>query len=115
MSEAEFCVLGCKLTKHNANGSYAVGLRRFRGLFGCNPMICSIVWNLLTVHCGSHPEHLLYALLLLKTYPTETTMRAITGRDEKTLRKWAWTYINLMAIHLRAVTTILSLHFMMLY
>lgn len=108
MSEAEFWSLDCELTKHNANGSYIVGLRRYRSLFGTTPAICSLVWNRLAMHCGhphgSKPEHLLYALLLLKLYPTESHLRAITGRDEKTLRKWAWTYINLMAFHLRTVT-----------
>lgn len=113
MSEAEFWSLGCEITKHKTSGSYNVGLRRFRSLFGTTPAICGLIWNRLAVHCGhphgSHPEHLLYSLMLLKSYPTESQMRAMTGRDEKTLRKWAWIYIDLMALHLRAVATIFTL------
>ena len=40
-------------------------------------------------------QHLLWALMLLKTYETEPGIASwVGGIDEKTLRKWAWVFIE---------------------
>jgi hypothetical protein len=108
MSEDEFYVQGCNITKHKPSNSYRIGIRRFRGLFGSTPQICSIIWARIAADnahpAGSQPVHLLYALLLLKTYGTEEECKAMTGRDEKTFRKWAWMYIDLMARHVHSIS-----------
>jgi hypothetical protein len=99
---------GHTITKHNTEGSIEVGMRRFRALFGCTPDICAWMWNywvrnnLLPVN--SQPIHLLYGLLHLKIYAIEEVYKSMTGADEKTFRKWAWTFIELMAYELDVVS-----------
>lgn len=107
MSENEFWIRGCEITKHKPENSYRIGLRRFRGLFGTTPPICSFIWARIAARNAhppySQPVHLLYALIFLKLYGTEEENKALTGKDEKTFRKWSWTYIELMARHLHMV------------
>lgn len=76
--------------------------RKFRSLFGTSPLVCSKVWNKLNdesvnTRSEGEPKHLLWALILLKTYSTEHVMRSILGADEKSLRKWVWYYVSLLA------------------
>lgn len=75
--------------------------RRFISIFGTEPCICSIIWEMLTLtkwtaHTNKpKPVHLLWALRLLKSYSTEADLAAeVGGKDEKTFRKWAWFYIE---------------------
>jgi hypothetical protein len=107
MSEAEFYAAGCEMMKHGQNNSAIIGNRRYRGLFGTSPTICSIIWRILTERnahpIGGRPVHLLYALLFLKTYATAEIFRSITDKDEKTFRKWAWDYIDTLAWRLDVV------------
>jgi hypothetical protein len=43
----------------------------------------------------ARPKHLLWALLLLKVYGTETLLSSFVGGvTEKTYRKWAWCFID---------------------
>jgi len=86
-------------------------LRRFRALFGLSPTACAVVWRSLGTRkpIKSRPEHLLYALMLLKLYGTEHEHHAITGRDEKTFRKYSWSWVCLLALHLNVVREINSL------
>ena len=39
------------------------------------------------------PKHLLWALIFLKTYSTESSLAVAIGADEKTLRKWIFIII----------------------
>ena len=69
----------------------------FRALYGTYPLIAAILWYEISV---AHPwmqrqnrcqsEHLLWALLFLKTYTTENLLSVVIGRDKKTYRKWVW-------------------------
>lgn len=74
-------------------------LRRFRALFGVAPHTCSSVWTRLqgVIPEGGSPVHLLWALLFLKVYATEHVNKGLTGANEKTFRKWSWTFVELMA------------------
>lgn len=81
--------IGHKITGHNTNGSLNQGYRKFRAFFGTSPTVCFAVWNMLLVHRPrkSTPEHLLWALLLLKQYSIESVNAALVGVSEKTFRK----------------------------
>jgi hypothetical protein len=80
-------------------------LRRFSGLFGCSPLICSKLWSLLQLDgylnnlaAGKqHPRHLLWALLFLKQYNPEEVNSQMCHCDEKTYRKWVWIVVKAIA------------------
>jgi hypothetical protein len=64
----------------------------FRALFGCCSKVVLDLWVLLEEN-DLVPEdgtmlQLLWTLTYCKTYPKWSTMRKITGKDPKTLRKW---------------------------
>ena len=94
-----FWHLGHQISKHKIDGSISVGYRKFRAFFGTSPIVCVVVWEMLMVHQPpkSKPEHLLWALLLLKQYAIESFNAALVGVTEKTFRKWAHTFIQLLS------------------
>lgn len=72
---------------------------RFHAFFGASPYVCSLVWSYLVQanvalddYC--QPKHLLWTLLFLKTYSTESVLAVLIGVDEKTVRKWVWYLIE---------------------
>ncbi|ETV65881.1 hypothetical protein H257_17522 [Aphanomyces astaci] len=72
--------------------------RRFRSLFGVDPNIVTLLW----VEKQHNLEetvvaHLLWALMFLKLYATETVHAALAWVDENTFRKWAWSWIEHLA------------------
>ena len=73
-------------------------MRRFRENFGTSPLICSITWSFLvltsSVPRGGRPEHLLWALMFLKTYATTNVLSSIAKVDEKTVRLWIWRFVE---------------------
>ena len=76
--------------------------RLFRRLFGVSPDVVSHSWELLMKYKllpqKAMPEHLLWALSLLKTYETEEVLsRKFFKTNEKTIRKWAWQMIECLA------------------
>ena len=77
----------------------AVNRRRWKSWFGVTPEIAAEVWCLLKVDwtnnlTSPNPEHLLWALSLLKTYKKETDYASEVCADEKTFRKWAFFYLE---------------------
>jgi hypothetical protein len=84
---------------NNPDGSKRTGDRRFRAMFGCLPGHCAILWNTINDEhpIGGEPKHLLYALMFLKVYGTEHVHSSIAKCDEKTFRKWAWAYVELLS------------------
>ena len=98
MSEVEFRELGMAIL-HRRDGTSQTDVRRFRANFGISSLVFSIVWSLLKKlrkkHPGAEMQHLCWACMMLKTYPTENDMSSkIGGVDEKTLRKWVWIFIK---------------------
>ena len=73
-----------------------VNKRRFVAHFGTTPGICAYLWKAISFHLNEKDPspryfHLLWALLFLKLYETESVLAGIVGGvDEKTLRKWVW-------------------------
>lgn len=97
MSESLFYEMGCQYINHDVTQSTNVGNRRFQEHFGVPPIICSIIWDIIKQSSEVRPCHLLWALQFLKTYNTEHVMCSILKVDEKTLRKWVWKTIDLIA------------------
>ena len=60
-------------------------------------MVCVIVWGELKqymlVEDACKPQHLLWALIFLKTYTTESSLAVAIGVDEKTLQQWIFIII----------------------
>ena len=81
------------------NSSSIVADRRFRGMFGVSPETCASLWNMIGENAPSRsfPTHLLWALLFLKCYATEHVNSVVAGVDEKTFRKWSWTFVGLLS------------------
>jgi hypothetical protein len=94
-----FFTLGHKITRHDMDGSISLGYRKFRAFFGTSSLVCVAVWDFLLVQRPrkSTPEHLLWALLLLRRYTIESVNAALVGVSEKTFRKWAHTFIHLLS------------------
>ena len=101
MSSTEiFWSIGHKITGHDVQeGSISLGYRKFRAFFGTSPIVCVAVWDILfTVRPrDSTPEHLLWALMLLKRYCIESFNAGLVGVSEKTFRKWSHIFIRLLA------------------
>jgi len=79
-----------------SNRSFA---RRWVSHFELVPYVVAKVWGMLAIEAeekdaGAKPVHLLWALLLLKTYNTETVLAGICEVHEDTFRKWAWLFIE---------------------
>lgn len=73
-------------------------VKRFRSMFGVNHEICPQVYNNISNFVeGLMPCHLLWALMLMKLYSSESALAAMTGTSEKTFRKWAWKVIESIA------------------
>jgi hypothetical protein len=103
--EPAFYRLGCSLIRARPGDrdAPATANRRFRGWFGVSTTVASKAWLLIehNHNCRSHTEaqeKLLWALKLLKSYETEENFAAsVGGVDEKTARRHAWDFINLIS------------------
>ena len=73
--------------------------RRYRGLFGVTPHITNLLWSYVRnkLPRNTHERHLLWALLFLKCYPTDTVLSALCCADESTVRYWIWTVLESIA------------------
>lgn len=84
----------------------------FQSTFGLSPEHCSIIWNLLDLDELSdndarcvRPDHLLWALMLLKVYATENVLAGIAGVHRQTFRKWSWLIIKAIAKQRKALVS----------
>jgi hypothetical protein len=102
VSVHEFLRVGmCIMGRHAHNANETVR-RRFVAWFGTDALTCSVLWEKLSIFGwlhfagsrGTHPKHLLWALMFLKCYATEAVHAANVGVDEKTYRKWVWFYLE---------------------
>ena len=90
--------------KKKNGGSKLVKIRHFRSHFGTDPEIASSIWT--RIRCNPKNElprnaktrHLLWALLFMKTYTTDSVLCGIAGGvDPKTFRKWRTIFIKEIA------------------
>lgn len=114
-----FWEAGHKITKHNVHGSRVMGYRTFRAFFGTSPQICVIVWNMLSQKpANSSPEHLLWALMVLKLYNLESVNASLVDVTEKTFRKWSLIFIRLLAglqvVNMKNYVLLLWLYYLIL-
>ena len=80
--------------------------RRFRQYFGTTPEICAEIWERLDpfktiekVFHGVQIKHLLWALMFMKLYSTESVHASLAGGvDEKTFRKWTWIFVEAISL-----------------
>lgn len=107
MGEEVFRTEGYENIHHSNGCSEQVGLQRFTDFFGASPLVCSIIWDAISnanAHPhGSRPKYFLAALHFLRVYNIETVNRALFNHDEKTLRKWVWMYISIIAREVKVV------------
>lgn len=66
--------------------------------YAVSPFICSEIWKQIKPHgdAGIEPKHLLWTLHYLKTYESETKYEVLKS-SEKTIRKWIWHVMKLIA------------------
>lgn len=101
---AFFLRLGNQIQGKDDQAALSTQLRRFQALFGCDPIICSLLWTVVdpfnsTALTGKpNPRHMLWALLLMKVYGKEEELAMLAGGvDEKTFRTHAWEWIREIA------------------
>lgn len=70
----------------------------FKRFFGTSPLVCVVAWDIMSMARPrtSRPEHLLWALLLLKRYGVEDINTSLIGISEKTIQMWSHICINLL-------------------
>ena len=72
--------------------------RDYQSLFGCTPEVCALAWNLLDdAVAGASAKHLLWGLMLMKTYSKESMLCSKVGVTRATFRHWAWLFIRRIA------------------
>lgn len=75
-----------------------------QSLIGTTYPVCCEIWNMIEPSSkarlkGAQVRHLFWALLLLKNYCTEPILtRVVGGVDAGTYRKWAWLFVDEIAL-----------------
>ena len=104
VTASEFAELGGEIMNRFPGGNQGDFDSRWHSHFYAEPEVCADVWNRLDVNDTdpyapddriAEPCHLLWCLLLLKTYNTEPVLSGLCGGiDEGTFSKWAWHFIE---------------------
>lgn len=100
-----FLAIGMKIARRSRVVALATQEARFKSHFGTQPRICSDVWTRInpaaSMPTGAKPVHLLWALMFLKLYSSESVLCTLASAgeavDEKTLRKWVWMFVPAIA------------------
>jgi hypothetical protein len=102
--KAEFTGIGSRLLCGDRREGSAVTMeRRFRAWFVTSATVVAKAWTLLTeVNRWERPAEargkFLWALMLLKRYETKERLTVSAGGvDEKTFRKWAWFFVDMLS------------------
>ena len=98
----EFRILGLSMAKKPTSGSINRQDRCFRSFFGTSWTVCAEAWlrifpDLSRSDKFLRKKHLLWSLLFLKLYATETVHAGLVGCDEKTFAKWVWKVVAALA------------------
>lgn len=90
--------LAFQILSGSVAGGNREGLRSFKARFGCSPDVCSVLWEMMSIRRtkprNMTPKHLLWALLFMKTYNSETMLSGLLDVERKTFRKWIWLVIR---------------------
>ncbi|KAL7565730.1 hypothetical protein ACA910_005423 [Epithemia clementina (nom. ined.)] len=68
--------------------------------FQVAPLVVAWAWQLITAEPtekGACPDHLLWALHLLKVHGKEAVLSGMCHVDEDTFRKWSWYFVSRLA------------------
>jgi hypothetical protein len=93
---------GREILQRRSGNSTKTEDRRFWEIFGCRPLVALSLWNLIMTESTMQPlhlkesiQHMLWALMFLKTYVKECTLSMMAGGvDEKTWQAWFWPMIQ---------------------
>ena len=85
---AHFVRAGLQIMHRRGDG------RDFQTMFGATPEVCALCWNLMNIPPKGQHKHLLWALMLMKTYAKEKVLAALADADRRTYRHWAWAFIQ---------------------
>eukprot|EP00557_Chaetoceros_sp_GSL56_P006075 CAMPEP_0176492108 /NCGR_PEP_ID=MMETSP0200_2-20121128/8797_1 /TAXON_ID=947934 /ORGANISM="Chaetoceros sp., Strain GSL56" /LENGTH=259 /DNA_ID=CAMNT_0017889597 /DNA_START=26 /DNA_END=802 /DNA_ORIENTATION=+ len=74
-------------------------MERYRAHFGTSPGVCALLWNEISTivprkYCF---KHILWGLMFLKVYATESVLAGKIGVDEDTFRDHMWVVIKAIA------------------
>jgi hypothetical protein len=74
-------------------------MERYRAHFGTSPGVCALLWNEI---CTIVPrkycfKHILWGLMFLKVYATESVLAGKIGVDEDTFRDHVWVVVRAIA------------------
>ena len=77
-------------------------IHRFVSHFGVSPRLCAFIWyvaetRLIQEDPYVERKHLLWTLNVLKTDDSEHVMKGRWSADEKTIRKWLYICLNVIA------------------
>jgi hypothetical protein len=72
--------------------------RTFVAFYGTTPNIVLEVWEYCERPTGTHPKHLLWALMYLKLYNSLDVMAVLCGTSKPTFNKWIWPWIDSVAV-----------------
>lgn len=108
ITEAEVLLMGLKTIGYDLlrqqKTQYSKNLQRFRAAFGTLPITASQAFSEIQDQSlgearikKPNADYLLMALMWLNLYSTESQLAGQFKLDEKTVRKWIWSY--LLAIH----------------
>jgi len=111
---AFFKGLFARFLRNNAQVDGKAIQRDEKSLFGVSSLVAYAVWESIYISLpnSSQPEHLLWALIFLKTYSSERTHSLIAQCDPKTFRKRSWEFV--MYISNLTTVRILLLHSLIL-
>ena len=114
--ETEFLVPARRIMSRTSRKRIQSKNRRFRAIFSTKVRVCVMLWDRIGRKRppGARQEHLLWALLFLKTYGTEHVNSMICSGDEKTFRKWSWKLV-ILPLELPIVRFHILLLFIMFY
>lgn len=76
-------------------------LRQWKNIYGVRPRVVHEAWKRIkssAQKCNGRLCHLFWTLKVLKTGGCQEDVASSLGTTSKTLRKWFWTYIELMSI-----------------
>jgi hypothetical protein len=93
---------GINIFRHNSHKQRKGDADKFNRLFGIKSTVTALVWNViehrgLVTDRNRCPKHLLWALLFMKNYQTESVATSMCKCDGKTFRKWVWLYVGYLS------------------
>lgn len=98
-----FLSMGNETLKRRRRVSARTEMARYRAMFGTSPENCAAIWSMIissgaVFAAGAKPIHLLWALMLMKIYCSESVLATLAGGvHEQTFRKWSWHFVDHIA------------------